>query len=154
MELADDNAETAVKMNKIKIAETKEEIEKCFPVMRQLRPRFSQKDFIAQVWRQMVESTFRLVYLSTKNEIKAVGSYRIGEWLAGGKYLEIEDLIAENDQRSKGYGGELFDWIVNLAKNENCDQIKLVSHVERFGAHRFYLNKKMIIEAHYFSLAI
>ena len=101
----------------------------------------------------MAETKFRLVYLDD-NGVKAVGSYRIGEWLAGGKYLEIEDLVSKSDERSKGYGGELFDWIVKFAKQENCIQIKLVSHVTRFGAHRFYLNKKMIIEAHYFSLAL
>lgn len=36
----------------------------------------------------------------------------------------------------------------------DCEQIKSVSHVERISAHRFYLNKRMIIEAHYFSLSL
>ena len=140
-------------MSKIKIAETDGEIQNCYAVMEELRPQFQPDDFLRQVKRQMAETKFRLVYLDDDG-IKAVGSYRIGEWLAGGKYLEIEDLVSKSDERSKGYGGELFDWIVEFAKQENCDQIKLVSHVKRFGAHRFYLNKKMIIEAHYFSLAL
>jgi GNAT superfamily N-acetyltransferase len=140
-------------MSKIKIAETNDEIRNCYAVMAELRPQFQPDDFLRQVKRQMAETKFRLVYLDN-NGIKAVGSYRIGEWLAGGKYLEIEDLVSKNDERSKGYGGKLFDWFVEFAKQENCDQIKLVSHVKRFGAHRFYLNKKMIIEAHYFSLAL
>ena len=140
-------------MNKIKIAETDAEIRNCYAVMAELRPQFQPDDFLRQVRRQMAETKFRLVYLDD-NGIKAVGSYRIGKWLAGGKYLEIEDLVSKTGERSKGYGGELFDWFVDFAKQENCDQIKLVSHVKRFGAHRFYLNKKMIIEAHYFSLAL
>ena len=140
-------------MNKIKIAETDDEIRNCYAVMAELRPQFQPDDFLRQVKGQMAETKFRLVYLDDKG-IKAVGSYRIGEWLAGGKYLEIEDLVSKTGERSKGYGGELFDWIVEYAKQENCDHIKLVSHVKRFGAHRFYLNKKMIIEAHYFSLAL
>jgi hypothetical protein len=32
--------------------------------------------------------------------------------------------------------------------------MRLVSHVKRFGAHRFYLRQGMIIEAHYFSLRL
>jgi GNAT superfamily N-acetyltransferase len=87
-------------------------------------------------------------------EVKAVGGFRIAEWLAGGKYLEIEDLATKDGERSKGYGGALFDWLVELARRENCDQIRLVSHVKRFGAHRFYLRQGMIIEAHYFSLRL
>jgi GNAT superfamily N-acetyltransferase len=138
---------------KINLARTDEEIQNCYSVMAQLRPHLSEKEFLSQVKRQMNESNFKLVYLNDGG-IKAVAGFRISEWLAGGKYLEIEDLAAKDGERSKGYGGALFDWIVEYAKRENCDQIKLVSHVKRFGAHRFYLNKRMIIEAHYFSLAL
>ena len=138
----------------IKIAETNEEIRKCYAVMAQLRPHFrTENDFVEQVKCQYAAHNFRLVYLE-ENDVKAVGGIRIGEWLAGGKYLEIEDLVALENERSKGYGGELFDWIIEHARRENCDQIKLVSSVKRFGAHKFYLKKGMIIEAHYFSLAL
>ncbi len=138
----------------IKIAETAREIRKCFAVMAELRPHFTTEDnFFNQLKRQSENYNFKLVYLE-ETRVKAVAGIRIGEWLGGGKYLEIEDLVATENDRSKGYGGELFDWIFNYAKRENCNQIKLVSHVKRFAAHKFYLNKGMIIEAHYFSLAL
>lgn len=139
--------------NKIAFAESEAEIADCYPVMKELRPHLSLADFIAQVKRQTENFNFKLVYLAD-DEIKAVGGLRISEWLAGGKYLEIEDLVSKENERSRGYGGVLFDWILNYAKSENCHQIKLVSHVKRFAAHRFYLNKRMIIEAHYFSLKL
>lgn len=140
-------------MKQIKIAQTEDEIKNCYEAISELRPHLSLEKFAAQVQRQMKESNFRLVYLDD-SEIKAVGGIRIAEWLAGGKSLEIEDLVSKETERSKGYGGELFDWIVEFAKSKNCNQIKLVSHVKRYGAHRFYLNKRMNIEAHYFSLAL
>lgn len=140
-------------MKQIKIAGSENEIINCYAVMAELRPHLSEENFVAQVKRQAEHSGFQLVYLSDC-EIKAVAGIRIAEWLAGGKSLEIEDLVAKENERSKGFGGELFDWIVGYAKSENCDQIKLVSHVKRYGAHKFYLNKGMIIEAHYFSLAL
>ena len=140
-------------MSEIKIAETDDEIRNCYAVIAELRPLFQSEEFLEQVKRQMAETEFRLVYLEDGG-VKAVGSYRIGEWLAGGKYLEIEDLVSKRDERSKGYGSALFNWLVDFAKRENCNQIKLVSHVKRFAAHRFYLNKKMIIEAHYFSMQL
>ena len=138
---------------KINLAQTDDEIQNCYPVMAHLRPHIPANDFLARVKRQMNESNFKLVYLN-EEEIKAVGGIRVAEWLAGGKFLEIEDIVAKEGERSKGYGSALFDWIVEYAGRENCDQIKLVSHVKRFGAHRFYLNKRMIIEAHYFSLTL
>ncbi|MEP7148953.1 MAG: GNAT family N-acetyltransferase, partial [Acidobacteriota bacterium] len=60
----------------------------------------------------------------------------------------------KSGERSKGYGGELFDWIVDLARAENCDHVRLLSGVQRFDAHRFYLMKRMNIEAHYFTLSL
>jgi len=138
----------------IKIAETSAEVGRCFPVMCQLRPHFTESDFLEQVERQSSQSGFRLVYLSVDDEVKAAGGIRIAEWLAGGKALEIEDLVAEDGERSKGYGGKLFDWIVDYAIQISCDQVKLVSAVTRHGAHRFYLSKRMSIEGYYLSLPL
>jgi len=140
-------------MSEIKIAVGDEEIQSCYPVMAELRPLVRAEDFLRQVKRQSKHSGFQLVYLFDDG-VKAVGGIRIAEWLASGKCLEIEDLVATQSSRSKGYGSSLFDWIVDYAKREDCSQIKLVSNVNRFGAHRFYLNKKMIIEAHYFTLTL
>lgn len=140
-------------MNEIKIARTKNEIGNCYAVIKELRPHLSKEEFIAQVKRQMKNSNFQLVFLSD-DEVKAVGGIRIAEWLAGGKCLEIEDLVSKDGERSKGYGSALFDWIVDYAKQENCKEVKLVSHVKRYAAHRFYLNKRMNIIAHYFSLEL
>ncbi|MEO7674631.1 MAG: GNAT family N-acetyltransferase [Pyrinomonadaceae bacterium] len=140
-------------MSEIKIAESDEEIQNCYEVMAELRPNISPDEFLGRVKRQWDNSDYRIAYLRD-GRVKAVGGIRVAEWLAGGKYLEIEDLVAKESDRSKGYGGMLFDWIVDLAGKEDCTQIKLVSNVKRFDAHRFYLNKKMIIEAHYFSMSI
>ena len=137
----------------IAIAKTDDEIQNCYAVMAELRPHIKPEEFLSQVKKQVENSGYQIAYL-TDGEVKAVGGLRISEWLSGGKYLEIEDLVAKSGERSKGYGGELFDWIVDFAKQEKCNQIKLVSHVKRFDAHRFYLNKRMIIQAHYFSMTL
>lgn len=138
-------------MVEIKIAETDDEIRSCYHVMAELRPHVTEDVFVAHV--RNPSSGCRIVYLSDGG-VKAVAGIRIGEWLAGGKYLEIEDLVTKDGSRSAGYGGTLFDWIVEFARQEYCDQLKLVSNVSRFGAHKFYLNKGMIIEAHYFSMKL
>jgi GNAT superfamily N-acetyltransferase len=141
-------------MNFIKIAASDEEILRCYPVMAELRPHFTAAEFVSQVKRQMDDSGFRLAYLEERGEIKAVGTLRLGEWLAAGRYCEIEDLVGDAGERNKGYGGRLFDWIARYARAEGCEQLKLVSSVNRFDAHRFYLNKGMKIEAHYFSMPL
>ena len=141
-------------MIEIRLAATDAEIEACYPVMSELRPHIGRDDFLPQVRRQMAASGFRLVYLTEDAKVKAVGGIRIAEWLARGRSLEIEDLVATESDRSKGYGGQLFDWIADLARAEGCNEVRLVSHVTRYRAHRFYLNKGMIIDAHFFSMLL
>ena len=137
----------------IMIANKDQEISDCYSVMAELRPHIKANEFLPKVKKLAETIDFKLAYLSD-GEIKAVVGFRVSEWLARGKYLEIEDLVAKNSERSKGYGGKLFDWLVNYARQQDCDQVRLVSHVNRFDAHRFYLNRKMIIEAHYFSMSL
>jgi len=138
---------------RIKVAESDREILDCYPVMAELRDHLKREEFVATVKRLSEIAGYKLAYL-VDGEIKAVAGFRISEWLAAGKYLEIDDLVATGSERSKGYGGELFDWLVEYAKRNNCDQVRLVSRVTRLDAHRFYLKKQMKLEAYYFSLQL
>lgn len=137
--------------SKISVAQTDAEILDCYPLMAELRPHIQPDEFLPLVKRLNEVAEFQLVYL-TDGEIKAVAGFRISEWLAAGKYLEIEDLVAKSGERSKGYGGELFDWLVQHGKEKKCLQVRLVSRVNRLDAHRFYLRKGMTLEAYYFSM--
>lgn len=137
--------------SKITLAQSDQEISACYLVMAELRPHIEPDEFLPLVRRLTEIAGFQLAYLSD-GEIKAVAGFRISEWLAGGKYLEIEDLVAKSSERSKGYGGKLFDWLVQHAKENNCLQVRLVSRLSRHEAHRFYLRKGMNLEAHYFSM--
>lgn len=141
-------------MIKIRIAETDEEIESCYPVMAELRPHIAREAFLPQVRRQMSASGFQLVYLADAGGVKAVAGIRTAEWLARGRSLEIEDLVSAASERSKGYGGQLFDWIAGYAKEQRCVEVRLVSHVTRYRAHQFYLRKGMVIDAHFFSMPL
>lgn len=137
--------------SKITVAQSDQQILDCYSVMAELRPHIQPDEFLPLVKRLAGIAGLQLAYL-TDSEIKAVAGFRISEWLAGGKYLEIEDLVAKSNQRSQGYGGELFDWLVQHAKENNCLQVRLVSRVSRPDAHRFYLRKGMSLEAYYFSM--
>ncbi len=136
----------------IKLVESEDEVRACYPVMAQLRPHLTAEAFVAQVARQRAGG-FALVAVLDP-DVKAVAGIRIGEWLASGRCLEIEDLVTGDGERSRGHGHALFDWIVDHARREQCVEVKLVSHVTRYAAHRFYLREGMSIVAHYFSLSL
>jgi GNAT superfamily N-acetyltransferase len=137
----------------IRIATSAQDIAACFPVLSELRPQLAADSFVATIQRLMETTNFKLACLDDRG-IKAVAGYRVSEWLHTGRYLEIEDLVTSSAARSGGYGGALFDWLMNEAANRGCRQVRLVSGVKRADAHRFYLRKGMVIEAHYFSINV
>ena len=137
----------------IELAESDEEINNCFAVMVQLRPHLTAEDFLRRVKLQQEEG-FRLAFIAVDGEVKSVAGYRLQNMLAHGKFLYVDDLVTDENARSKGYGDALFDWLVQQAKVENCESLQLDSGVQRFGAHRFYLRKRMEIRSHHFSLKI
>ena len=138
---------------RIALAVGDEEIRSCYAVMSELRPHVSAEDFLPRVRRQMETAGYKLAYLSD-GEVKAVAGFRVSECLAWGRFMYVDDLVSKDGERSKGYGGQLFDWLVEYARGEGCDQFHLDSGVQRFAAHRFYLAKRMSIEAHHFGLKL
>ena len=138
----------------IHLATTDAEIERCYVVMAELRPHLQQHDFVTLVRHLEEIAGLRLVYLSDAGEVKAVAGVRVGEWLAGGRYLEIEDLVTKGGERSRGYGAALFDWTVAYARQQACRQVRLVSRTTRVDAHRFYESRGMTREAFYFSMNV
>jgi GNAT superfamily N-acetyltransferase len=134
------------------LAETRDEIAATWPIMRQLRPHLEAETYLALVGRLQAERDFRLARMAVDGEVVAVAGLRLGEWLHGGRYLEIEDFVTSEDCRSKGHGSALFDWIAAFARSAGCRHLRLTSGVQREAAHRFYRRKGMTLDAYYFSI--
>lgn len=138
----------------IAFAETDSEIEQCFPVMHQLRPHLVAADFVPRV-RRMAGEGYRLAYLTDESgTVRAVAGLRPMDRLSGGKTLYIDDLVTDSAHRSRGYGDQLFDWLVAHAREQKCDLFHLDSGTHRVDAHRFYLRKRMKISCFHFDLPL
>ena len=121
----------------IDIAVSDAEISACYPVMRELRPHLGEAEFVTRV-RRLQEGGYRLVCLRVDDAPVAVAGIRMGENLAWGRFLYVDDLVTAEGQRSKGYGQALLEWIKHYAEEARCGEIHLDSGLQRLGAHRFY----------------
>jgi GNAT superfamily N-acetyltransferase len=137
----------------IRLAEDPAAIARCFPVMQALRPHLVAEDFVARVERQRAGG-YHLAFLESGGEVRACAGFRVLENLAWGLFLYVDDLVAAPDARSLGHGGRLFDWLVEHARSQGCAELHLDSGVQRFGAHRFYLDQRMEITSHHFALKL
>lgn len=138
----------------VRVAETDAEIERCFPVMVQLRPHLTPATFVEQVKRQREREGYALAYVEDAGEVRALAGFRFQEMLFRGWHLYVDDLITDEVGRSHGYGAALFDWLVACAREAGCVGLDLDSGVQRFAAHRFYFRQRMQISSYHFSLSL
>lgn len=127
-------------------------IRRCHPLMSLLRPHLGCAAFVSAVQRLQADHGYRLVQLEDGGQLRALAGIRVGEWLHRGRYLEIEELVTAEADRSRGYGRNLLHWIAGYGRDQGCGQLRLVSGLRRTDAHRFYEREGMTCEAKYFSM--
>lgn len=131
------------------IATADAEIAACYPVMWELRPHLAEEQFLSRV-RGQESAGYRLAYVQEPNGVVAVAGFRIGENLAWGRFLYVDDLVTLSGQRSKGHGARLLSWLKELAAQEGCEQLHLDSGIQRKVAHRFYEREGMTMTSLHF----
>ena len=139
---------------RIAIAETTDDVRRCFAVMHELRTHINNEaEFVARVTRQQKQA-YLLAFLEADGEVRAVAGYRYLDTLFSGKNLYVDDLVTRAVDRSRGFGAQLIDWLVEQARAHDCETLELDSGVQRFDAHRFYFLKRMTISSYHFRVNV
>jgi GNAT superfamily N-acetyltransferase len=115
-----------------------------------LRGHLSQEEFRKLFRDAYDEGPFRIAALYDDGGCRALAGYRIYTNLVAGKHLYVDDLITVPDERSKGYGKALNDYLMDKAGAAGCTTIELDSAVHREDAHRFYFRERYAISAFHF----
>jgi GNAT superfamily N-acetyltransferase len=139
----------------IRIAESDADVQACFPVMSQLRPHLHAEEFLERVRRQERQGYRLLAGLVAGRggeRVVAVAGFRPVEMLAWGPSIYVDDLITDAEERSRGHGEAMLDWLIDHARARGCTELHLDSGVQRFDAHRFYLAMRMKISSHHFMI--
>jgi GNAT superfamily N-acetyltransferase len=134
----------------VKIMRTDSEIFETFTLLKQLRPVLLEDEYVEKIKHLQIKYGYTLVAVIESGQVKSASGFRITESLACDKYFYVDDLITDQNSRSNGYAKLLFDWLVKEAEKAGCQQLHLDSGVQRYDAHRFYLNRKMDITCHHF----
>ncbi len=140
-------------MSDIALAQSEVEIAACFDVMVQLRPHLRREEFIARIQAQQAQG-YQLAYRRMGSKVVAAAGFRLLENLAWGRFLYVDDLDTDAAHRSQGHGDAMMNWLMAHARAAGCAELHLDSGVQRFGAHRFYLARRMDITSHHFAMKL
>ncbi|MGB8480839.1 MAG: GNAT family N-acetyltransferase [Acidobacteriaceae bacterium] len=128
-----------------------------FCVLREGRPVMtSGHSFTDWVNHRQRPEGYRVVgaFLPGEADAVAAAGFRVQHQLSKARFLYVDDLVTVPSHRSSGFAGMIFDWWVEEARRQGCEQLHLDSGHQRFDAHRFYLKRGMMMNAHHFSMNV
>lgn len=125
-----------------------------FAAMRELRGELSDAaEFSGTVDKVLRPGGYRLtgVFTDDSPDAVTVPGFRIGDSLAWGHHLYVDDFVTRQEHRGQGYAKSLLRWLFDEAERNGCRQLHLDSGTHRHGAHRFYLGNGLDISSFHFT---
>ncbi|MTJ83305.1 MAG: GNAT family N-acetyltransferase [Telmatospirillum sp.] len=123
------------------------ELPLCLSLMAQLRPHLTTpEDFLAR-WRRMAAMGYRLLALWDGGRPVALAGYRIQENLVHGRFLYVDDLVADRTRRGQGGGARMMDHLAVVAAAEGCARLVLDTGLDNALAQRFYFRQGLLARA-------
>lgn len=112
-------------------------------VHRQLRPQIPEP--YAGRMAEVFQGGAEMVVALAEGEVAGVCVFRVSLNTFNGRYLYIDDLVADSSGRGKGVGKALMDFAVAEARARECAVVQLSSGCQREQAHRFYFREGFTI---------
>ena len=121
-----------------KIVRQVEEMLSAFPLIVQLNPEIRMNYYAQSLNEMVLNGYFQVFVMDQDKNLIAVSGIWIGTKLYCGKYLEMDNVVVDQNYRSKGIGEELYNYIEQLAYDNGCKVIMLDAYKENTRAHAFY----------------
>ena len=124
----------------IRALKTKQEMLTNYEILLEVYPNLKMEEYDREL-DDMIPHNYGQVAVFIDNECVGLTGFWIGTKLWCGKYLELDNVVISSKKRSKGIGKVLFDYMVEIAKNEGCSMLALDSYTSNFKAHKFFYNQ-------------
>lgn len=118
----------------------KEDLLKAFPLIKQLGASFSEETYLSLI-EDMKKEDYKMFALYAEEEVVSVAGVSKLTTLQYGKHVYVNELVTDENQRSKGYGQILLSFVNEWAKDNGCNVVVLSSGFQRVEAHKFYESK-------------
>src|ERR1700739_2616936 len=127
----------------LKKLETIEEMEQMAGLIKELTPDLTMDSYKKMLVEMIPHNYFQVAVFDGEKAI-AVSGYWLATKIYCGKYLEIDNFVVAKEYRSQSIGKLLINWMLNEAKESNCQTVLLDAYVENFKAHKFYYREGFI----------
>ncbi|MDC0994058.1 GNAT family N-acetyltransferase, partial [bacterium] len=109
---------------KIELSTSEAEIAEAAKVLMQLRPQYTLEGILAQIKKQQ-KAGYQIVCAKENGSVVGVAGFVIGDKLAWGKHIYVDDLVTDEEKRSTGVGAALIGWLKEYGGKNGCEQLHL-----------------------------
>lgn len=131
----------------------KEEWLAMYPLIRQLNPDMCREQFELRL-TSMLAQGYRCIGAYRGESMVGLAGFWIGTRLWCGQYIDIDNVVVDESERSSGVGKQMVAWVENAGKQLGCEIAVLDSYVVSHAAHRFYFREGYIIRGYHFTKAL
>ncbi|MFE3390333.1 GNAT family N-acetyltransferase [Streptomyces anulatus] len=133
----------------IHTARNEEDVRRCWPVFRELRPHIASEDEFVGRWKVQQDEAYRIVFLEQDGEVRAAAGFRIVHSMAWGRAVYLDDLCALTEHQGAGLGRAVLGFVQDEARRLGCGAVHLDTGYHRRRAHRTYLRSGFELSLHH-----
>ncbi len=89
----------------------------------------------------MMPHNYHCIAAFNEGRIVGVAGYWLGARFWSGEYMDVDNVVVDETQRSQGIGKKMMDWLYAKAQELGCKMVVLDTYVTYEGAHRFYFRE-------------
>lgn len=119
---------------------TKNDIEEIAILGQQLNPKLTSKQIKTYLLQMFEFETYTCFGVFLNDKLVGISSAWTTVRLYSGKQLEVDNVVIDSSQQSKGLGKMFFEFIENWAKKNEYNTIELNTYVQNSKSHKFYYN--------------
>ena len=113
------------------------ELDVAYEVASQLRTQLSYKEFEDLIY-DMRHMEYKMMGIFEKETLVVYAGVATQTNLYHNRHLYVFDFVTREQNRGRGYGKMMLDYLVDYAKVEMCENLVLSSGFERTQTHSFY----------------
>lgn len=99
---------------------------------------------------KMITRGYRCIGAFHNKKVVGVAGYWLITRFYSGDYMDVDNVVVDENLRSQGIGTALMDWLEKHANTLGCRSVMLDSYVTLSRAHRFYFRHGYEILGYHF----
>lgn len=135
--------------HEVQVAAGEEDVRRCWPAFRELRPHLPTEDAFVDRWRRQAPEGYTIAFIAQGGGVPAAIGYRLMHTMAWGRILYVDDLVAVEAAHGAGLGHALLVHAQSEARRLGCDAVHLDTGYQRHRAHRTYLRNGFRFDCHH-----